>query len=37
MFAYLIVSSVAIGLAIGKVVAWVETKVDDAPIEITIS
>jgi monovalent cation/hydrogen antiporter len=37
MFTYLIVSSVAIGLAIGKVVAWVETKVDDAPIEITIS
>ncbi len=34
---YLIVSSVAIGLALGKLVRWVETKIDDAPIEITIS
>jgi monovalent cation/hydrogen antiporter len=37
MLAYLIASSVAIGLVLGKLVAWVESKVDDAPIEITIS
>lgn len=37
LLTYLIASSIAIGLALGKVVAWVETKVDDAPIEITIS
>jgi monovalent cation/hydrogen antiporter len=35
--AYLLASSTAIGLALGKLVAWAETKIDDAPIEITIS
>jgi len=34
---YLIASGVAIGFAIGKIIYWVEKKIDDAPIEITIS
>ena len=34
---YLIVGSVAIGLAIGKLIKLFELKIDDAPIEITIS
>ena len=34
---YLIASGSVIGLAVGKVVYWAEKKIDDAPIEITIS
>jgi CPA1 family monovalent cation:H+ antiporter len=34
---YLIASGIAIGFAIGKIIYWVEKKIDDAPIEITIS
>lgn len=34
---YLLVSGIAIGLLIGKLVYWVVKKIDDAPIEITIS
>jgi monovalent cation/hydrogen antiporter len=34
---YLIASGVAIGFVVGKLVYWVEKKIDDAPIEITIS
>jgi Na+/H+ antiporter len=34
---YLIVGSVAIGLLVGKVIKIFELKIDDAPIEITIS
>ena len=34
---YLIVSSIVIGLVVGKLIYYFETKIDDAPIEITVS
>ena len=34
---YLIAGSIVIGLIIGKLIYYFETKIDDAPIEITIS
>jgi CPA1 family monovalent cation:H+ antiporter len=34
---YLIAGSIIIGLIVGRVIYYIETKVDDAPIEITIS
>ena len=37
MLLYLIVSSVVIGLVLAKLVAWLVTRIDDAPVEITIS
>jgi Na+/H+ antiporter len=37
MLAYLIASSVAIGLLLGKLVAMLVGKIEDAPVEITIS
>jgi monovalent cation/hydrogen antiporter len=37
LLAYLIGTSVLIGLALAKVVALIVTKIDDAPVEITIS
>ena len=37
LLAYLIGTSVIIGLALAKVVALIVTKIDDAPVEITIS
>jgi CPA1 family monovalent cation:H+ antiporter len=33
----LVVGGVAVGLILGKLVDWVERRIDDAPIEITIS
>jgi CPA1 family monovalent cation:H+ antiporter len=34
---YLVASGIVIGLVIGKLVYWVEKKIDEPPIEITIS
>jgi Na+/H+ antiporter len=34
---YLLASGIAIGLVVGKLVYWLVKKIDDAPIEITIS
>jgi len=34
---YLVIGGVAVGLALGKLVDWLEHCLDDAPIEITIS
>lgn len=34
---FLIVSSIVIGLVVGKLISYIETKIDDAPIEITLS
>jgi CPA1 family monovalent cation:H+ antiporter len=34
---FLVVGGVAVGLILGKLVDWVERRIDDAPIEITIS
>jgi monovalent cation/hydrogen antiporter len=36
-FVYLTVASIAIGLVIGKLIYWFESKIDDAEIEITVS
>ncbi|HZU30025.1 MAG TPA: Na+/H+ antiporter [Candidatus Angelobacter sp.] len=35
--AYLTIAGIAVGLAIGAIVHWIEHKIDDGPIEITIS
>jgi CPA1 family monovalent cation:H+ antiporter len=34
---YLVLGGIAVGLLLGKFIAWMERHVDDAPIEITIS
>ncbi len=34
---YLIAAALVIGLAVGAVVSWIQRRIDDAPIEITIS
>jgi len=34
---FLVVGGVAVGLILGKVIDWLERRIDDAPIEITIS
>ncbi|HEY1215737.1 MAG TPA: cation:proton antiporter, partial [Bryobacteraceae bacterium] len=34
---WLIVAGIALGLAVGWIVDWIEHRIDDAPIEITIS
>jgi monovalent cation/hydrogen antiporter len=34
---YLVIGGIAIGLVLAKVVQWIETRLDDAPIEIAVS
>jgi Na+/H+ antiporter len=34
---YLVIGGIAIGLALAKMIEWLENRIDDSPIEITIS